>query len=194
MTMRRVSLLIATSALVGLTIALPSTAAHSRSPQAVRTPAASGPSNAGRRPHVTVTPRATAAARPAGPQTISIPAIGVSAAIGTTLARGPVFWDRVGRPGQGTTIAVAAHDVTPVPGFDGHGPFHDIDRLRKHDPVYLTVGRDRYVYRVTGQRQIRSTNLHIADLTRWERLLLTTCWPRGSSAYRLVVYARPAPR
>jgi hypothetical protein len=34
--------------------------------------------------------------------------------------------------------------------------------------------------------------MHIADLTTHERLLLTTCWPRGSSAYRLVVYARPA--
>jgi sortase (surface protein transpeptidase) len=39
---------------------------------------------------------------------------------------------------------------------------------------------------------ILGTNRHIADLTRYERLLLTTCWPRGSSKYRLVVYARPA--
>jgi sortase A len=126
------------------------------------------------------------------PQTISIPRIGVTANIGTSLARGPVFWPRVGRPGWGTTIAIAGHDVTPVPGFHDHGPFHDIDQLRKGDRIYLSWDGTRYPYRVTGHRLIRTTNMHIANLTRYERLLLTTCWPRGSSAYRLVVYARPA--
>lgn len=128
----------------------------------------------------------------AGGQTISIPRIGVTAAIGTDLARGPVFWPRVGRPGRGTTIAIAAHDVTPVPGFGGHGPFHDIDELGKGDRIYVRWDGKRYTYVVTGHRLIPSSSLHIADLTPYERLLLTTCWPRGSSAYRLVVYARPA--
>jgi LPXTG-site transpeptidase (sortase) family protein len=126
------------------------------------------------------------------PEAISIPSIGVSAAIGESLDRGPVFWPRVGRPGQGTTIAIAAHNVTSVPGFDGHGPFHDIDQLRERDRIFLTSHGRRHAYVVTGRRVIRSTNLHMADLTRYERVLLTTCWPRGSSAYRLVVYARPA--
>jgi LPXTG-site transpeptidase (sortase) family protein len=125
-------------------------------------------------------------------QTISIPRIGITATIGTDLARGAVFWRRVGRPGQGTTIAVAAHDITPVPGFHGHGPFHDLDALRKGDRISMTWNGKRYAYRVTGHRLFLASNLHIADLTRHERLLLTTCWPRGSSKYRLVVYARPA--
>jgi LPXTG-site transpeptidase (sortase) family protein len=130
-------------------------------------------------------------ARASGGQTIWIPSIGVRATLGTELARGPVFWPRVGRPGQGTTIAVAAHDVTAVPGFQGHGPFHDIDELRKGDPIYLEWHGKRYAYRVTGRRLVPAGSLHIADLTHYERLLLTTCWPRGSSRYRLVVYARP---
>jgi LPXTG-site transpeptidase (sortase) family protein len=79
-----------------------------------------------------------------------------------------------------------------VPGFRGHGPFHDINRLAKGDEVTVTHAGKRYAYRVTGRRVILGTNRHIADLTRYERLLLTTCWPRGSSKYRLVVYARPA--
>jgi sortase A len=145
------------SALVGLTSALPATAASS------------SPRNA-----------------------ISIPKIGVTATIGTSLARGAIYWDRVGRPGQGTTVAIAAHDVTPVPGFHGHGPFHDIDRLRQGDRITVRRAGKRYAYRVTGRRVIASTNLHIADLTRYERLVITTCWPRGSSQYRFVVYARPA--
>ena len=134
---------------------------------------------------------ATAAASPAR-DTISIPKIGVRATIGTNLARGAVYWDRVGRPGRGTTVAVAAHDVTPVPGFHGHGPFHDINRLRRGDRIAITRAGKRHAYKVTGRRVISGTNLHIADLTRYERLILSTCWPRGSSRYRLVVYARPA--
>jgi LPXTG-site transpeptidase (sortase) family protein len=132
------------------------------------------------------------AARPSAREAISIPKIGVTAKIGSQLSRGPVYWQRVGRPGQGTTIAIAAHDVTPVPGFRGHGPFHDINRLVRGDRVTVTHAGKRYAYRVTGRRLIPGTNMHIADLTRYERLLLTTCWPRGSSKYRLVVYAQPA--
>ena len=132
------------------------------------------------------------AARSSAREAISIPKIGVTAKIGIRLSRGAIYWQRVGRPGQGTTIAIAAHDITPVPGFRGHGPFHDINRLVKGDKVTVTHAGKRYAYRVTARRVIPGTNMHIADLTRYERLLLTTCWPRGSSKYRLVVYARPA--
>jgi LPXTG-site transpeptidase (sortase) family protein len=132
------------------------------------------------------------AARSSEREAISIPKIGVTAKIGTDLSRGAIYWERVGRPGQGTTIAIAAHDITPVRGFHGHGPFHDISRLAKGDKVTVTHAGKRYAYRVTGRRVLPSTNTHMADLTRYERLLLTTCWPRGSSKYRLVVYARPA--
>jgi LPXTG-site transpeptidase (sortase) family protein len=132
------------------------------------------------------------AARSAARDTIAIPKIGVSATIGAGLSRGAVYWQRVGRPGQGTTIAIAAHDITPVPGFRGHGPFHDINRLAKGDKVTVAHAGRQFAYRVTGRRVLPSTDMHIADLTRYERLLLTTCWPRGSSKYRLVVYARPA--
>jgi LPXTG-site transpeptidase (sortase) family protein len=132
------------------------------------------------------------AARSSARDAITIPKIGVTAKIGAGLSRGAIYWQRVGRPGQGTTIAIAAHDITPVPGFRGHGPFHDINRLAKGDRVTVTHTGRRYTYRVTGRRILASSNMHMADLTHYERLLLTTCWPRGSSKYRLVVYARPA--
>jgi LPXTG-site transpeptidase (sortase) family protein len=127
----------------------------------------------------------------AGAATIAIPKIGVHALIGESLDRGPIYWPQVGRPGQGTTVAIAGHDVTPVAGFNGHGPFHDIDRLTSGDRIQVTTHGKRHLYRVTGRRVLSARNLHIADLTRHERLLLTTCWPRGSSVYRLVVYALP---
>lgn len=184
--MRKVSLITAVLVL-GLTFALPSSAAHSHAAPTATRPAA----------HQVTHAAAKVAAAPGPPrrhvpQAISMPTIGVHALIGTSLAHGPIYWDRVGRPGQGTTIAIAGHDVTPVPGFQGHGPFHDIDQLRKGDPVTITWHGTPHAYRVSGQRVFDATNLHIADLTRYERVLLTTCWPRGSSKYRLVVYALPA--
>lgn len=126
------------------------------------------------------------------PPQISIPRIGVTANIGTSLSAGPVWWPRVGRPGEGTTLALAGHDITPVPGFHGHGPFHDLNLLRKGDRITITWHGRSYVYRVARVRIIASSNEHIADLTMHERLILTTCWPRGSSAFRYVVYALPA--
>jgi LPXTG-site transpeptidase (sortase) family protein len=189
--MRKVSL-ITSGVVMGLILAIPSSALRVRSVPRPQKPAETARREraAARRPASAGT-GAAAVARPRGPTIISIPRIGVTARIRTSLGRGPIFWKQVGRPGQGTTIAIAAHDVTPVPGFHGHGPFHDIDQIRKRDRIYLTWAGKRYSYYVTGQRAIRSTNLHIADLTRHERLLLTTCWPRGSSDYRLVVYALP---
>jgi sortase (surface protein transpeptidase) len=112
---------------------------------------------------------ATAGAKRAQTQTISIPRIGVSAVVGDSLARGPIYWPSVGRPGQGTTVALAGHDVTPVPGFHGHGPFHDINRLRKGDLIHVSSNGTWHSYRVTGNRVIPATDLHIADLTRYER-------------------------
>jgi LPXTG-site transpeptidase (sortase) family protein len=190
--MRKVSL-ITSGVVMGLILAMPSSALRVDSVPTRQRPAekTTREPRAGARRPAPASTRAATVARDRGPAIISIPRIGVTALIRTSLGRGPIFWKKVGRPGQGTTIAIAAHDVTPVPGFQGHGPFHDIDRIRKRDRIYVTWAGTRYSYLVTGQRLIRSTNMHIADLTRHERLLLTTCWPRGSGDYRLVVYALP---
>jgi hypothetical protein len=50
------------------------------------------------------------------------------------LARGPI-WDlgRPGRPGDGLTMVIDAHDVTPVPGYGAHGPFYRLYTIKPGD-------------------------------------------------------------
>src|ERR1700757_3237478 len=50
------------------------------------------------------------------------------------LAKGPI-WDEgfATRPGQGLTMVIDAHDVTPVPGYGAHGPFYHLNRIRPGD-------------------------------------------------------------
>ena len=56
---------------------------------------------------------------------------------GCGLAYGPV-WDPFypSRPGQGETMVIDAHDVTPVWGYDthgAHGPFYHLIRIKPGD-------------------------------------------------------------
>jgi hypothetical protein len=57
---------------------------------------------------------------------------------GCALAYGPV-WDpfHPARPGDGESMVIDAHDVTPVPGYDTHGkhgPFYHLNRIK---PGYM---------------------------------------------------------
>ena len=47
------------------------------------------------------------------------------------LAYGPI-WDGgfTARPGQGLTMVIDAHDVTPVPGYGRHGPFYRLNLIK----------------------------------------------------------------
>src|SRR5438093_1569755 len=67
---------------------------------------------------------------------------------GRYLARGPI-WDQDfnARPGQGRSIVVRGHDVTPVPGYDGHGPFHDLPSMRHGDLATIRRCGFAYTYR-----------------------------------------------
>jgi len=116
---------------------------------------------------------------------ISIPRLGLDTRITWNVDAGPAWWKVTGRPGGGDTIAVAGHRITHT------HPFYYLDRLRTGDRVYVNWQGLRHVYRVTGHRIFPSTAMHIADARGHEVLLLSACTPRGSAAYRLVVYARP---
>ena len=121
--------------------------------------------------------------------TITIPAIGVRHEITSNLNAGPAWWNVTGRPGGGDTIAIAGHRTTHT------RPFHDLDRLRKGDRIYVRHASRTFPYVVTSRRIMSASNLHIADGVGYERLLLTACARRDgsptSAAYRIVVYALP---
>jgi sortase A len=79
----------------------------------------------------------------------------------------------------------AGHDVTPVLGRP-YGPFHDIMSLRQGFRIIVTMQGKRYIFRVTGHRIVKPTEVQVL---RDRRLVLTTCWPRFTALRRWVVFA-----
>ena len=126
---------------------------------------------------------------PAQAALINIPAIALRASVSGNLNSGPAWWPATGRPGSGDTIAIAGHRTTHT------RPFHDLDRLRPGDRIYLRFRGRPHAYVVTSRRVWSANNLHIADGLGYERLILTACARRDgtptSADYRIVVYALP---
>ncbi|MGH2486435.1 MAG: sortase [Ktedonobacterales bacterium] len=112
---------------------------------------------------------------------IVIPRLGIDQKAQATLAAGPVvyYYD------QGTgTIGIAGHDVTPVPGYSGHGPFRYIYLLQKGDAVYV----NHFRYHVVGHAIVRPNSTWVLN---FKGVVLSACYPAHSAAYRYVVFAAP---
>jgi LPXTG-site transpeptidase (sortase) family protein len=133
---------------------------------------------------------------------LTIPTLHVSVAVGNcpractfaasqkVLDRETMWWpDTPARPDSGGVYAIAGHDVTPVPGFGAHGPFHYLYRLKVGAPVYLRWGGRTARYRVTAVRTLSVADKGGLGPARGERLVLSTCWPPGSSSHRMYAYA-----
>jgi hypothetical protein len=75
----------------------------------------------------------------------------------SSLAKGPVWdWNFSGRPGQGKTMVIDGHDVTPVPGYGEHGPFHGLPSMRRGDLATITRCGVQYTYK------------YIRNFTHWQ--------------------------
>lgn len=129
---------------------------------------------------------------PAQAALINIPAIHVRDKVTANVNAGPAWWPITGRPGGSDTVAIAGHRTTHT------RPFHDLDKLRPGDRIYVRYGGHIHVYVMTSRRVVSGNNLHIADDVGHERLLLTACARRDGSptslSYRIVVYALPVQR
>ena len=106
---------------------------------------------------------------------IVIPRIGLDVPLAGYLDGGPTVYFR-----DSDTIAIAGHRTT------WSHPFGRLDRMRNGDVVW--VGGRRY--RVRRTRVVRPWETWIV---RYRGLVLSTCHPAGSDAYRLVVFAAPIP-
>jgi hypothetical protein len=116
------------------------------------------------------------------------------------LAMGPI-WDPgySARPGDGQTMVMDGHDVTPVPGYGAHGPFYRLYLLRPGDLAIITYKHVRYVYRFVtkpfAQRQCSSKQVNNQParlngeemclgndkpIKNWkvESFYIRCCWPR----------------
>lgn len=123
---------------------------------------------------------------------LQIPKLGVDVIVvqGTTpaaLQAGAGHYPSTPLPGQRGNVAIAGHRTT-------YGrPFNRINELRPGDAIILTTPVGRYVYRV--QRPpwvVRPWDW--SPIRRYPRhgrfLTLSSCYPEGSAAYRIVVRAR----
>ncbi len=117
------------------------------------------------------------------------------------LAKGPI-WDlsHPARPGDGGTMVIDGHDVTPVPGYGAHGPFYRLYLLKPGDLATITWKGVRYTYRFVtkpfARRQCLSKYVNylparlagklmcvgndkpINETSRVESFYIRCCWPR----------------
>jgi sortase A len=106
---------------------------------------------------------------------------------------GPGHFAWTDLPGQGGTVAIAAHRTT-------YGAwFRQLDELIPGDTIEVTIvprfGGGSFHYVVTGHRIVpwNSDRTLVRD-KGFERLILSACHPPGSAAFRYVVFAYPVRR
>lgn len=124
------------------------------------------------------------------PARIFIPKIGLNqialhGTSGDVLANGPGHYDETVDPGEPGLSAIAGHRVT-----FSH-PFLRLDELSEGDTILLdSLNRGKLTFKVTGRERVDAAQK--LDLKKYKgRLLaLTTCDPKFSATYRLIVYAK----
>lgn len=97
------------------------------------------------------------------------------------LARGPI-WDLgyATRPGMGLAMVIDAHDVTPVPGYGVHGPFYNLDRIRRGYLAKIKWHGVWRTYRFVGRpvpHPQSEPNKPIESFGA-EIIYFRCCWPR----------------
>ncbi len=113
------------------------------------------------------------------------------------LQRGPGHYVNTAMPGQDGNFVVAGHRTT-------YGaPFYNLEEIAPGDLIHVTMKNgDRFTYSVlddssggaaAGQHIIRPTETWVLDRdpvgVGGPMLTLTTCHPRFSATYRLIVFA-----
>ncbi|GAA3203342.1 class E sortase [Actinocorallia longicatena] len=145
-----------------------------------------------------VTPPAPAPAKGRPFAVLRVPRFGASwhftAVEGVTdadLAKGPGHYPGTAQPGQVGNAVFSGHRTTYL------APFNRMGELVPGDEILVDTATLTHVYRVTGHRIVLPTDLSVlapvpgrpGERARRASLTLTTCHPKYSAAYRLVVFA-----
>ncbi|SEG54711.1 sortase A [Thermomonospora echinospora] len=112
------------------------------------------------------------------------------------LRKGPGHYPGTAGPGEIGNMVIAGHRTTYG------GPFERNDELARGDEILVDTATTTYVYRVTGRTVVRPSGIEVTAPVpgrpgrkpRKAMLTLTTCHPKFSAAYRLVVFAELAGR
>jgi hypothetical protein len=102
------------------------------------------------------------------------------------LARGPI-WDLgySARPGDGLTMVIDAHDVTPVPGYGAHGPFYRLYTIKPGDLARIKWNGVWRTYRFVTHpfakpQRLPNGGANNYPIRGWdgEVVYFRCCWPR----------------
>ena len=100
------------------------------------------------------------------------------------LRKGPGAYPQTPLPGAPGTVAIAGHRTT-------YGaPFRHVDRLKKGDPITLSMPYGRFTYRVERRDIVGPNDIWVIHRVAYDRLVLTACHPLYSAAKRIVIFAR----
>ncbi len=130
---------------------------------------------------------------------IIIPKIGVRApviydadleTIIEKLRSGVVRYEGTADPGQVGNVVIFGHS-SDLPWSTGQYKtiFALLDKLTVGDEMILPVGPNRYVYKVSQLKIVKSSDLTVLSRTPTPILTLVTCYPIGTTLNRLVVIA-----
>lgn len=133
------------------------------------------------------------------PNTIIISRINVRAplimASGTTqkelndsLNQGVIIYPGSALPGQNGELVLSGHSsIFPWVKTQYGQVFTLLDKLQAGDTVSIIYNHRQYDYQITKQEILNPNQVKISEINQ-PALKLTTCWPIGTSAKRLVVY------
>ncbi|HVS28640.1 MAG TPA: class E sortase [Solirubrobacteraceae bacterium] len=115
---------------------------------------------------------------------IGLSTVYVQGADAVSLRKGPGHYSDTPLPGAGGTTAIAGHRTTYL------APFRQIDSLRTHDTIELTMPYGVFTYEVERHSIVSPGDLSVLRRASYDRLVLTACHPLYSAARRIVVFAR----
>lgn len=106
------------------------------------------------------------------------------------LKRGPGHYPGTAWPGQRGNFVLSGHRTTYL------APFNRLDELRSGSRVIVETARMVFTYRVTGKNIVRPTDTkvvlpvpnHPRRKPTKKLLTMTTCHPKYSAEYRLIVF------
>lgn len=96
-------------------------------------------------------------------------------------------------PGQEKLIYIFGHSTNGIWNVEAYNAvFYQIKDLAIGEKIILHLGNEQYIYEVSAQDVVASSEVNfVNDLKEENILLLQTCWPPGTSWQRLFVSAVP---
>lgn len=106
------------------------------------------------------------------------------------LRDGVVHYPDTGVPGQPGNVVIFGHSSNQVWAKGNYKfVFAALDKLQDNDQIILEHKGKRFIYKVTGHKIVKPTDLSVLNATTGHRLTLITCTPVGSNANRLIIEA-----